>query len=365
MAGDEPGMLTLDDDQSAQLLLEAEKHTSIKDIARVANVSHSTVSRALRSSPLVSRETTERIQKIAHQAGYRVSAVARSLATSKTRTIGVVVSSVRDPFVAEVVTGIEHMAINHGYSVFLASCNAEAIREAKVVQSFEERRVDGIIVLDSRIGSLYAEHLSKMKIPIVLINKFRLGEFMYSVAIDNLTASRDATAHLIQLGHTRIAYIGDRDGFQSDTDRFGGYRQALEHADIPFQPHLVAHGDGEPQGGEEAMKQLLTLPEPPTAVFCFNDMSALGALRTLRSFRLRVPQDISLVGFDDLFFAPYLSPALTTVRQPKEHMGKLATEIVLKLLSGTSCEYNVKVQGELIVRESTSGPLLDSSKLRV
>ena len=137
-----------------------------------------------------------------------MSAVARSLATSKTRTIGVVVTSVRDPFVAEVVTGIENMAINHGYSVFLASCNAEAVRGAKVVQSFEERRVDGIIVMDSRVGSLYAAHLSKMKIPIVLINKFRLGEFIYSVAIDNLTASRDATSHLIRLGHTRIAYIG-------------------------------------------------------------------------------------------------------------------------------------------------------------
>jgi DNA-binding LacI/PurR family transcriptional regulator len=176
------------------------------------------------------------------------------------------------------------------------------------------------------------------------------------VAIDNLTASRDATAHLIQLGHTRIAYIGDRDGFQSDTDRFGGYRQALEHADIPFQPHLVAHGDGKPEGGEEAVGQLLKLPERPTGIFCFNDMSALGVLRALRTHNVRVPQDVSIVGFDDLFFAPYTEPSLTTVRQPKEHMGRLATEIVLKLLSGTSCEYNVKVQGELVVRESTAPP---------
>jgi DNA-binding LacI/PurR family transcriptional regulator len=358
-------MLTLEDQHRVRAVNETQKPASIKDIARAANVSHSTVSRALRNSPLVSRETTERIKTIAHQSGYRVSAVARSLATSKTRTIGVVVTSVRDPFVAEVVTGIENMAINHGYSVFLASCNAEAVREAKVVQSFEERRVDGIIVMDSRVGSLYAAHLSKMKIPIVLINKFRLGEFMYSVAIDNLTASRDATSHLIQLGHTRIAYIGDRDGFQLDTDRFGGYRQALEHADIPFQPHLVAHGDGKPAGGEEAMEQLLTLPERPTGVFCFNDMSALGAIRALRTRNLRVPEDVSVVGFDDLFFAPYTHPPLTTVRQPKEHMGKLATEIVLKLLAGTSCEYNVKVQGELIIRDSTAPPPSDDVTLEI
>ncbi len=184
---------------------------------------------------------------------------------------------------------------------------------------------------------------------------------MYSVAIDNLTASREATTHLIQLGHTRVAYIGDRDGFQSDTDRFGGYRQALEHADIPFQPHLVAHGDGKPAGGEEAADQLLRLPERPTGIFCFNDMTALGVLHALRSHKLRVPEDVSVVGFDDLFFAPYTYPPLTTVKQPKEHMGRLATEIVLKLLAGTSCEYNVKVQGELVIREST-GPLSEESE---
>jgi len=352
-----------DENQRSPVLGETEKPASIKDIARTAKVSHSTVSRALRDSPLVSQETTERIKKIALEAGYRVSAVARSLATSKSRTIGVVVTSVRDPFVAEVVTAIESMAINHGYSVFLASCNAEAEREAKVVELFEERRVDGIIVMDSRVGSLYAAHLSKMKVPIVLINKFIPGDFIYSVAIDNLIASRDATSHLIQLGHTRIAYIGDRDGFQLDTDRFGGYRQALENADISFQPHLVAHGDGKPGGGEEAMEQLLKLPERPTAVFCFNDMSALGVLRALRAHHLRVPEDVSVVGFDDLFFAPYTFPPLTTVSQPKEHMGRLATEIVLKLLSGTSCDYNIKVQGQLIVRESTAKRIQETARL--
>lgn len=346
-------MLTLEHEESAHF---PGKPTSIKDIARAAKVSHSTVSRALRNSPLVNRETTERIQKIARDSGYRVSAVARSLVTSKTRTIGVVVTTVSDPFIAEVVNGVENMANTHGYSVFLANSNADPVREATVVQSFEERRVDGIVVMASRVGALYMAHLSKMKIPIVLINNYRLGEFVYSVAIDNLTAAREATSHLIQLGHTRIAYIGDRDGFQSDTDRFGGYRQALEHADISFQPELVAHGNGTPAGGEEAMDQLLRLPNKPTAVFCYNDMSAIGGLRAARAHKLRVPEDLSIVGFDDLFLASYAQPPLTTVRQPKERMGQMATEIVMKLLAGTSCEFNVKVQGELIVRESTAPP---------
>jgi LacI family repressor for deo operon, udp, cdd, tsx, nupC, and nupG len=347
---------TFTENEVAAAVSNLQRPISIKDIARAAKVSHSTVSRALRNSPSVGRETTARIQQIARDSGYRVSAVARSLVTSKTRTIGVVVTTVRDPFVAEGVTGIEQTANEQGYSVFLENCNADPVREARVVESFEERRVDGIIVMASRVGALYMSHLAKMKIPIVLINNFRLGEFIYSVAIDNLTASRDATEHLIEIGHRRIAYISDQSGFQSDTDRFGGYRQALEHADIPFRPELVAHGDGKPAGGEKAMHQLLNMTAPPTAVFCYNDLSALGALKAARTRKLQVPDQVSLVGFDDLFIASYMNPPLTTVRQPKEEMGRLATEIVLKLLSGTTCEFNVKVRGELIIRESTGSP---------
>jgi LacI family repressor for deo operon, udp, cdd, tsx, nupC, and nupG len=347
--------------ERATPVFDLQKPVSIKDIARAANVSYSTVSRALQNSPLVGRKTTEKIQRIAQQSHYRASAVARSLVTSKTRTIGVVVTTVSDPFVAEVVAGIEEMAESQRYSVFLANCNADPVREARVVDSFEERRVDGIIVMASRVGALYMPHLLKMKIPIVLLNNFGQGEFVYSVGIDNLSASRDAVAHLIRLGHRRIAYIGDHSGFQSDTDRFGGYRQALQQADIPFQPELVAHGDGKPAGGEQGMYQILSLSERPTAVFCYNDMSALGALRAARSQKLRVPEDISLIGFDDLFLASYAYPPLTTVRQPMAHMGRLATEIVLKLLSGASCEFNLKVPGELIVRESTAPPPASAS----
>jgi DNA-binding LacI/PurR family transcriptional regulator len=329
-------------------------HVSIKDIARIAKVSHSTVSRALRNSRLVNRETAERIQKIARASSYRVSAAARSLVTSKTRTLGIVVATVVDPFVAEVVSGAENMANQHGYSVFLATFTGSPEREAQVVHSFEERRVEGIIVVASRVGSSYRELLANTKIPIVLINNYRIGEFAYSVCIDNLTASREATSHLIGLGHRRIAYLGDKGGFHSDTERFGGYRQALESVDQAFQPELVVHGDGTPQGGEVAIHKLLSLPQRPTAVFCYDDMTALGALRAARTHGLRVPEDISIIGFDDLVIASYTEPPLTTIRQPKEYMGQLATEIVMKLISGVDCECNVKVRGELIIRQSTA-----------
>lgn len=329
---------------------------SIKDVARIANVSHSTVSRALRDSPLVNPETAERIKKIARDSSYRVSAVARSLVTSKTRTLGVVVATVADPFIAEVIGGVERAARQRGYSVLLANSDALPDRETSVVESFEERRVEGIIVLASRVGSSYRKLLGNTKIPIVLINNHQFGDVAYSVDIDNVSASREATRHLTELGHTEIAYIGNRHGFDSDTDRFSGYRQALTASDIPFRPELVLHGDGTPPGGEAAMEQILSLPHRPTGIFCYDDMTALGVLRKLREHGLRVPQDMSMVGFDDLMIASYTEPALTTIRQPKENMGKLATEMALNVISGVDGESNIKVAGELIVRQSTAAP---------
>lgn len=329
---------------------------SIKDIARVAKVSHSTVSRALHNSPLVSHETAQRIREIAREKGYRPSAVARSLVTRRTKTIGVVVTRIADPFIAEVVNGIEEVANDHGYSVFLANSNANPDREVKVVHSFHERRVDGILVTASRVGALYMPLLTEMRVPTVLINNQHPGEFVHSVMIDNVTASSQATEHLIQLGHKRIAYIGDQYGFQSDTERFAGYRRALEIADVPFLPELIAHGDGNAEGGMHAMQKLLETVDPPTAVFCYNDMSALGALRSIRAKGMRVPEDISVVGFDDLFIASYTNPALTTISQPMKQMGSTAMEILLKLFNGANSQNNIKVQGQLIVRESTARP---------
>jgi DNA-binding LacI/PurR family transcriptional regulator len=329
---------------------------SIKDVARAAKVSHPTVSRALRNSRLVKPETAARIRRIASEMGYRPSAVARSLVTRRTQTIGVVVTHISDPFVAGVVGGIEDVANQYGYSVFLANSNANPEREVKVVQSFHERRVDGIVVTASRVGALYIPMLAEMKVPIVLIDNQHPGDFVHSVMIDNIKASRLATQHLIGLGHRRIAYLGDQFGFNSDTERFSGYRQALERADLPFLPQLVAHGNGSADGGIVAMQTLLSLKPKPTAVFCYNDMSALGALRTIYDYGLGVPQDISLVGFDDLPIASYTYPRLTTIRQPKEQMGRMAMESLLKILAGTASKTNILFEGELIVRDSSSAP---------
>lgn len=323
---------------------------SIKDIARLARVSHSTVSRALQHSSLVNEETADKIRKIAHETGYRASAVARGLVTNRTRTIGLVVTTIADPFASEVVSGIEQAANDHDYSVFLADSNADPEREKKVVQEFAERRVDGIVVTSSRVGALYLPLLSEMQVPIVLVNNQHPGAFVHSVMIGNKEGARQAAQHLIDLGHRRIGYLGDQYGNQSDTERFAGYQEAIRDF---FRPELVVHGDGKPDEAVIAMEKLLELAEPPTAVCCYNDMSALGAMQAIRSRGLRIPEDISVVGFDDLFIAAYTQPPLTTVRQPMRKMGLLAMESLFRLMSGEETEIRIMVEAELVVRGST------------
>lgn len=329
---------------------------SIKDIARAASVSHSTVSRALRNSPLVNLQTAEKIRRIAKENNFRVSAVGRSLATGRTHSIGIVVTTITDPFIAEVVTSVEETANARGFSVVLANSKGDADREMKVVQSIEERRVDGILVLSSRVGSVYMPLLAEMKIPIVLINSQHPGDFVYSLTIDNLEASQAAVRFLIQLGHRKIAYISDKFGLQSDTERLLGYRRSLEGSGLKFRPEFIVSGDADAEGGMHAMEQLLALTDIPTAVFCYNDMTALGALKAVRRGGLSVPEDISIVGFDDLTIASYTHPPLTTIRQPKQQMGRMATELLLNLIDGSKAETSRKVHGELIVRDSTAPP---------
>ena len=329
---------------------------SIKDIARTARVSHSTVSRALCHSPLVNPETAEKIRRIARESGYRPSAAARSLVSRRSETVGVVVTSIADPFVAGVVSGIEDAANEHGFSVFLANSNAEPEREVRVVRSFEERRVDGIIVTASRVGALYVPLLAHMRVPIVLLNNQHPSQYAHSVMIANVEAGRDATRHLIELGHRRIAYLGDRYGRQSDKERFLGYLQALEEAGLRFQERLVAHGDGKPEGARAAMAKLLSRRQPPTAVFCYNDLTALGAIRQIRDNGLDVPGCISVVGFDDLYISQYLDPPLTTIRQPMHQMGRMAMTTLLQVISSAEPGHDLRVPGELIVRGSTAPP---------
>jgi DNA-binding LacI/PurR family transcriptional regulator len=203
---------------------------------------------------------------------------------------------------------------------------------------------------------LYTDILAELEVPVVLLNNQHPSEFLHSVSIDNVSGAREATEHLAQLGHQRIAYVGDRSGMQSDSERCAGYRLGLEKHGLHFDPELVAQGDGKPAGASLALQELLHRHSGPTAIFCYNDMSALGVLEQAAKNGLRVPQDLSVCGFDDLFFTPFLNPALTTVHQPKRELGAAAMQLLLDVLSGERNKTALHLPGRLIVRNSTAPP---------
>ena len=329
---------------------------SIKDIARAAGVSHSTVSRALADSPLVKDETKRRICHLAREMGYSPSAIARGLVTKRTRTIGLVVTTIADPFVAEVVRGVEETALDRGYNIVLCNSNAEPQRELAAVNTLREKRVDGIIVSASRVGDLYLPMLVETGVPIVLVNNEHSGSYVYSVVTDDEAGGRLATEYLLDLGHTRIAYISGPVLSSTSANRLRGYEQALKARDFMPDPQWIVPGNGSARGGEEGMARLLSLPSPPSAVFCYNDVTAIGALLAARRLGRNVPEQVSVMGYDDIAFAAYTNPALTTVEQRKYEMGSLAMKMMLDLLGGTSSVENVLLPPRLIVRESCAPP---------
>jgi DNA-binding LacI/PurR family transcriptional regulator len=335
---------------------------SIKDIARAAGVSHSTVSRALSDSSLVSDETKARIQRLAQEMGYSPNTLARSLVTRQTYTVGVVVTTIADPFVAEVVQGIEATAHDYNYTVILCSSGAKPEREIAAVEMLRSKRVDGVIVTSSRIGALYLEHLERIGAPIVLINNHneQSGRYTFTVTVDNRHGGYLATEHLVQLGHRRIAYVTAPADHSSDLDRLAGYRQALIAGGIEPDAALIVPGNGRADGGGRALPALIELSEPPSAVFCYNDMTAIGLMHAARQVGLSVPRDMAVVGFDDIPFASYFYPPLTTIAQPKVEMGRLAMKMALSLMTIGEENHeeelsNVVVRGKLVVRASTVG----------
>jgi len=332
---------------------------SIKDIARVAGVSHSTVSRALADSPLVNERTRERIRRLARDMAYTPSAIARSLVRQRTETVGVVVSTVADPFVSEVVRGIEETAFDAGFSVLLCESGNDRDREIAGVKMLREKRVDGIVVSASTVGDFYMPLLDELHIPIVLVNREQGNRYEYSVVTDDIDGGEQAVRYLLGLGHRRIGLITGPTESQSSSNRLLAYRQMLEQAGLAFDPQVLAPGDGRADGGRAGAALLLSLPHPPTAIFCYNDMTAIGAIAAAKKRGFAVPGEVSVVGFDDIAFAEFVDPPLTTVRQRKYEMGRLAMDMVLDLLNGKMPVAKVFLHGELIVRESCAAARTD------
>ncbi|SFD82388.1 LacI family DNA-binding transcriptional regulator [Paracidovorax konjaci] len=329
---------------------------TIKDVARQAGVSVTTVSHVINGTRHVSDEGRARVEAAVRDLGYVPSAIARSLKSNHTRTLGMLIPNSSNPYFAEVVHSVENRCFGAGYNLILCNTHDEAHRQGSYLQVLAERRIDGLIVVSTGQDATLARQLEGLGVPTVLVDReIEVPEQPCDLVE---TAHRQggmlATRHLLWLGHRRIACIGGPAGLAPSEQRIAGWRDALAEAGVGADG-LLWHGDFTSQGGYEAMQAVLASARAPTAVFVGNDLMAIGALCAAHERGVRVPEALSVVGFDDIELAAFTSPPLTTVSQPKQQIGALAVDMLLERIDGARREQRqVLLQPELRLRASTA-----------
>jgi LacI family transcriptional regulator len=346
---------------------ETKRAATIRDVAKLAGVDTSTVSRVLRDDPkqLVRPETRERIQTAARLLRYRANAVGRSLRTRQTDAFAVVVPALDNPGFVEVIRGIQLEAVRQGKTVMLVEAPAVEIEGETLERSQEllsglvlDGRVDGLIAAFATVDDQLVTALSERGVPLVLVNR-RMPAVHGSVAVDDEAGAALAARHLIELGHTEIGYVG----FEPETDtsrrRERGYRTAMQSADLTVNPGWIARGRASKAGGHAATEAILSsgVDGRPTALVVSNLIGALGALQAARELRVRVPDEISIVAFNDHDVADDTNPALTTVRMPNIEMGRCAMELIVKAAGGVAvADIMLQEPPRLVQRASTTVP---------
>jgi DNA-binding LacI/PurR family transcriptional regulator len=334
---------------------------TIKDIARVAGVSHTTVSRALHNHPAISPATIQRIQAIATQLGYLPSAMARGLKNRRSQALGVILNYLDDPFFSRVLEGIEDVLQTQGYSLFVAASRQDIDRERAIVRAMLERRVDGVILCAPPLLPGHGQRFREYGLPLAVVNNQDVEDYQYSIYHDDRFGAAEVARHLLSLGHVRIAYLGNATAGRTDRDRMDSYEAEVRVARLPvLEGYLHHEPGGHAEEGYRAARHFLQLAEPPTAIMCFNDMMAVGLLRGLQEAGWIIPRDCSVTGFDNVSIAPYTQPPLTTFDQPKYRLGAEAVRLVLHLLSLSPAGQQatqpqvIVLRGTLVVRASTA-----------
>lgn len=324
---------------------------TILDVARTAGVSPATVSRVLsESSHPVSARGRRRVLAAAQKLAYIPNLQARSLLTNQTAALGVLIPDVSNPYYAAVLRGIEDAVGSTGRTVILCNTDRNPEKQRLYLRALMERRVDGLIVAGGSFGRAETE-LTGGDLPVVMIGRHPAR--LPSVRIDNVEAAALATGHLIALGHRRIVHLAGPSVSLTASDRLKGYRRALEAASIPVEPELIVEVGFAPLRAGPAVRAAFGAPRRPTAVLAANDQVAIGAIRAFHELGLRVPDDVSVVGFDDTPLASYTVPSLTTVAVPTYALGRTAVELMAAALAGRPAA-SVVLPCELRVRESTA-----------
>lgn len=325
---------------------------TLAEIAKIAGVSQMTASRAVNNRPGVSDQKREEILRIADELGYVINRAAQKLSGGQTRIIAVM-AQLHTPFTSDLVLGVGSVARAAGYEMLVYSLSDENREPPGGIVDFLRQMVDGVIaILPFETG--YLQTLARAHIPVVTIDRGTDAPFP-SVLADSYNGARMAVQHLVDLGHRRIGFITGNERLASASERRRAFEDMRRMAGLSPEPELVAVADFMHKGGYEAANRLLALPEPPTAIFAANDASAVGAIAAMREAGCRVPEDISVIGFDDTPIAVQLHPQLTTIRQPLPQMARAAVNLLLALIAGIEApSEQITLPTQLIVRESTA-----------
>lgn len=328
-------------------------NVTIVDVAREAGVSAQTVSRVLNNKGEVSPATRTLVLDVIGRLGYRPNSIARGLVTNRTSTFGLVVPDIANPFFPEIARGAEDTARAHGYSIFLCNTGEEPAREIEVLQALEDKRVDGVILCSSRLpDEQLLPRLSRHR-AVVLVNRAVPGGLAGTVRVEDAQGTRLVLEHLFANGRRAIGVLAGPPISHSARERLRGYHEALAAAGYSDDPSLVIPCPPFSQGGYKAARQLLSTHPELDALVCYNDLVAVGALRACADLERRVPDDVAIVGCDDIPLAELVTPALTTLRVSKYDLGRQATEMLLEWIQGRTDHAEIRLQPELIVRSST------------
>jgi LacI family transcriptional regulator len=327
---------------------------TMAQVAREARVSLMTVSRVVNRKEGVSQATRERVQAVIERLGYRPSDIARGLVTKRTGTLGLVMPDVANPFFAEVARGAEHVAYNAGFNLFLCSTGEDTQRELEMLRSLEEKRVDGVLVCSSRLEESLLEEAVAGHPAVVLVSRRLESDDVGIVVINDMLGGQLATEHLLRAGHRQIGFLAGPPISESGCARAKSYRATLTAAGVSPKPSWTRHCLPVVEGGREGARELLTANPELTALFCHNDLIAIGALQACADLNRTVPDDVAIVGYDDIPLAALVSPPLTTCRVPRYEIGSEAIRLLLKKISGSLEEEHreITVQPELVIRAS-------------
>lgn len=344
-------------------------NVTIEDVARAAKVSDATVSRVFNNNVHVSEKTRERVLKAAARLGYVMNQQARRLAGGKSHVVGLLVRDLSTGYIGEIIRGAGDELAEADYDLMLHTMHRRKMDEAQHVAALVRGLADGLLLILPRNPGAYLESLRQRNFPHVLIDHQGISDGSSdgspSVGATNRRGACDATRYLIELGHQRIGFITGTLDLGCARDRLHGYKAALTRARIKFDPELVRQGDFHQPEGYLHAKALLSLPQPPTAIFASNDVMAFGAMEAARERGLNIPGDVSVIGFDDIPQAMNVHPALTTVRQPLAHMGQAAARMLLARIANPRLPAEcIELPTELIVRGSCAAPAVRPSGLQ-